>query len=79
MKNTVEKVLMAGLLGGIAIGATVYHAMHIYLADGDKQDPVKEEALPEASASEDEVKPEDAAPEDAAEDIPEDAPEDAAE
>ena len=50
MNNTVGKVLLAGLLGGIAVGATVYHAVQIYLDEGDKEDPVKVPSPEEQSA-----------------------------
>ena len=46
MKNTIEKVLLAGLMGGIALGAAAYHAIQIYLAETDAQDPVKAEPAP---------------------------------
>ena len=60
MNNTVGKVLLAGLLGGIAVGATVYHAVQIYLDEGDKEDPVKVPSPEEPSAESDaEAAPED--------------------
>ncbi len=70
MNNTVGKVLLAGLLGGIAVGATVYHAVQIYLDEGDKEDPVKVPSPEEPSAeSGAEAAPEDIVEEAAPEDI----------
>ena len=70
MNNTVGKVLLAGLLGGIAVGATVYHAVQIYLNEGDKEDPVKVPSPEEPSAeSVVEAAPEDIVEEAAPEDI----------
>ena len=70
MNNTVGKVLLVGLLGGIAVGATVYHAVQIYLNEGDKEDPVKVPSPEEPSAeSVVEAAPEDIVEEAAPEDI----------
>ena len=63
MKNTIGKVLLAGLMGGIALGAAAYHVMQIYLAETDAQDPVKAEAEPESAAADAPVKEEEAAEE----------------
>ena len=63
MKNTIGKVLLAGLMGGIALGAAAYHVMQIYLAETDAQDPVKAEAEPNSAPADEPVQEEAAADE----------------
>ncbi len=58
MKNTIGKVLLAGLMGGIALGAVAYHVMQIYLAETDAQDPVKAEAEPNSAPADEPVQEE---------------------
>ena len=55
MKNTIGKVLLAGLMGGIALGAVAYHVMQIYLSETDAQDPVKAEVDPDSAAADEAV------------------------
>lgn len=52
MKDSIGRILLAGLLGGVAIGVAAYHAMQIYLVEGDKEDPIKEVPEPEEPSQE---------------------------
>ena len=72
MKKIFGRILLAGVLGGVALGATIYHVMQVYLAECDKGDPVRAEASPEEPSSAEEA-------EDAAEDAAVDAAAEAAE
>ena len=69
MKNTIGKVLLMGLMGGIALGAVVYHMMQTYLSETDAQDPVKADFDPESAAADDAVKTEDVPESAAADDV----------
>ena len=66
MKKIFGRILLAGVLGGVALGATIYHVMQVYLAECDKGDPVRAEASPEEPSSAEEAA-EDAAVDAAAE------------
>ena len=55
MKNTIGKVLLAGLMGGIALGAVAYHVMQIYLSETDAQDPVKTEVDQDSAVADETV------------------------
>ena len=78
MKGKYGTVVLAALLGGIALGAIVDQAMKIYLKLGDMEDPVRivsdpDEAAPEAAPDEAADAPE-AVQEEAPEEVKEEAP-----